>query len=72
MVVRAERCEDNSPYGKICKAGVLYEAWSVWCEGVLHCTQKLKEVIFNLFSVLLLDLFLTDFHTHFNSFLILS
>lgn len=43
MVVRAERCEDNSPNGEICKAGVLYEAWSVWCEGVLHRTQKLKE-----------------------------
>lgn len=43
MVVRAERCEDNSPKGEICKAGVLYEAGSVWCEGVLRSAQKLKK-----------------------------
>lgn len=44
MVVSAERCEDNSPNGEICKAGVLYEAWSAWCEGVLHRTQKVKNL----------------------------
>lgn len=43
VVVRAERCEDNSPNGEICRAGVLYEVGSVWCEGVLHSTQKLKK-----------------------------
>lgn len=42
VMERAERCEDNSPSGEICKAGVLYEAWSVCCEGVLHCTQTVK------------------------------
>lgn len=43
VVVRAERCEDNSPKGEICKAGVLYEAGSAWCEGVLCSTPKLKK-----------------------------
>lgn len=27
VVLKAERCEDNSPSGEIGNAGVLYEAW---------------------------------------------
>lgn len=43
VMVRAERCEDNSPNGEICRAGVPYEACSVWCEGVLHSTHKMEK-----------------------------
>lgn len=50
VVVRAERCEDNSPIGEICKVGVLL--WGlvsvVWRSCALH--TETESVIFNLFS----------------------
>lgn len=73
VVERAERCEDNNPNGEICKAGVLYEAWSVCCEGVLNCTQKLNDLepthFFTSAAHLLSYCFV--FHIHFVYFLFL-